>query len=99
MKKNKKPSPKNAARSGAKHTNSYRGIIEITRSGMGYVTVESLHRDILIRPQYFDKALNGDTVEVAIIKHSGSGKLEGAIQRVIQRKQIEELIRRLINLD
>lgn len=71
------------------HNNAYKGIIEITRSGMGYVSVESLHRDILVRPQYFDKALNGDTVEVIITKHSGSGKLEGAVRKVIHRKQIE----------
>ena len=75
------------------HTTSnlkiHKGVIEITRSGMGYVIVEALHKDILVRPQFFGTAFNGDTVEVEIIKQSGSGKTEGMINRVIRRKQTE----------
>ncbi|MFN5334762.1 MAG: ribonuclease R [Bacteroidota bacterium] len=67
----------------------YKGVIDITRSGMGYVIVESLHKDVLVRPQFQHNALHGDTVEVEIVKQTSSGKTEGIIQKVIRRKQIE----------
>ena len=44
----------------------YRGVLEVTRSGMGFVVVQSLHRDILVRPSDFNTALHGDTVLVKI---------------------------------
>jgi len=67
----------------------HKGVIDITRSGMGYVIVEALQKDILVRPQNQHHALHGDTVEVEIIKQTSSGKTEGVIQKVIRRKQIE----------
>ena len=89
MKKNKSSGNYNSRKPATNNTKIHKGIIEITRSGMGCVTVPALHRDILIRPHYFDKAMNGDTVEVEVIKHTGAGKLEGIIRRVISRKQTE----------
>lgn len=71
------------------HKVVHKGTIEITRSGMGYVTVEALQRDVLVRPQYFLTALHGDTVTIEITKHSGSGKTEGKVTRVNNRKQTE----------
>ncbi|MBU6157869.1 MAG: ribonuclease R [Bacteroidetes bacterium] len=66
----------------------HRGIIEITRSGMGYVTVDNLQKDVMVKPQHFGCALHGDTVEVEIVKQSSSGKTEGVIRRVLHRKQL-----------
>jgi ribonuclease R len=75
---------------GRKHKASvYRGTIEITRSGMGYVTVEDMQKDILVRPQHFNTALNGDKVEVEVIKQSDRGRTEGEITAIIERKQLE----------
>ena len=74
---------------GRRSASIYRGIIDITRSGMGYVTVEELHRDVLIRPQNFHTALHGDTVELEITREKSSGKSEGEIRKVIHRKQTE----------
>lgn len=71
------------------HKVVYKGTIEITRSGMGYVTVADLQRDVLVRPQHFLTALHGDTVTVEITKHSGSGKTEGKVTRVNNRRQTE----------
>ena len=68
---------------------AYRGSIEITRSGMGYVTVTELEKDIIVRPQYFNTALHGDKVEVEISKQGGSGRMEGQITKIIDRKQTE----------
>jgi ribonuclease R len=45
---------------------TYKGKIEMTRSGMGFVVVEDLEIDILVRPGDFGTALHGDTVRVAV---------------------------------
>lgn len=83
IKKNKKLSSPRHLR------NTYRGSIEVTRSGMGYVTIAELKRDMLIRPQDLNKALHGDQVEVAMLKQSGTGRTEGRVLRIIERKQVE----------
>ena len=43
-----------------------KGVLDITRSGIGYVPIEGMDTDILIRPGDFNTALLGDTVRVAI---------------------------------
>ncbi|MBK5270326.1 MAG: hypothetical protein JJE22_04855, partial [Bacteroidia bacterium] len=37
-----------------------KGVLDITRSGMGFVIVENAKTDILIRPEDFNTALHGD---------------------------------------
>jgi ribonuclease R len=70
----------------------YKGVLDITRSGMGYVTVANLENDILVRPSDFNTALHGDTVRVQVEnEHKKSGRLQGKIIEVVQRKQIEFL--------
>jgi ribonuclease R len=41
-----------------------RGKLEITRSGIGYVVTGEEGGDVLVRPNDFNTALNGDTVRV-----------------------------------
>lgn len=66
------------------------GILEITRSGLGFVVVADQPNDILVRPNDLNHALNGDTVEVKIIKeNTATKKREGKITKVISRKQKE----------
>jgi ribonuclease R len=68
----------------------YRGVLEVTRSGMGFVVVESLHRDILVRPSDFNTALHGDTVLVKIMQSKGrSNREQGAVESVVERKQTD----------
>ncbi len=86
---NKKTNKKKKSPSSRKNGETYKGRIEITRSGMGYVTVEQMQRDVLVRPQHFNTSLHGDLVEVEITKDSGSGRVEGSISKVIERKQTE----------
>ena len=69
--------------------NSYKGTVEITRSGMAFVTVENMQRDVLVRPHHLNTALNGDIVEVTVTKESNSGRHEGSISKIIERKQVE----------
>ena len=67
-----------------------KGKLEVTRSGMGYVIIENVEGDVLVRPGDFNTALNGDTVRVKVIKENlRTGKKEGKITEVVVRKQTE----------
>jgi ribonuclease R len=68
----------------------YKGVLDITRSGMGYVVVDNLEADILVRPNDFNTALHGDKVRVKVVNESGrSGRMQGMVTEVIERKQME----------
>ena len=67
-----------------------RGVLDITRSGTGFVTVEGLETDVLIRPGDFNTALHGDKVMVAIREmKSGGRRMLGVIREVLERKRTE----------
>ncbi|MFY7963405.1 MAG: ribonuclease R [Chitinophagaceae bacterium] len=78
-----------------KHTttatpSTLKGVLEITRSGIGYVVVPDNKGDVIVRPGDFNTALNGDTVRVKITKENfSSGRKEGKITDVVTRKQLE----------
>lgn len=69
---------------------TYKGTLDITRSGIGYVIVENLDNDILVRPSDFNTALHGDTVQV-LVQPDGrkNRRMQGKITEVLQRKQVE----------
>ena len=70
------------------HPKSYAGILDITRSGIGYVIVENLERDILVRPSDFNRAMHGDKVKVKVTRENrNNGRAEGSIIEVLERKQ------------
>jgi len=75
-----------------KHTHivtSYKGVLDIAKSGMGFVMVAGLDNDILVYPNDFNTALKGDEVSVKITKiRQSSGKKEGKILEVLKRKQV-----------
>jgi len=67
-----------------------KGILEITRSGMGFVTIEGMDVDVMVRPADFNTALHGDTVRVAIKEvRSGGRRMQGVVKDVLQRKRTE----------
>ena len=67
-----------------------KGKLEVTRSGMGYVIIENVEGDVLVRPGDFTTALHGDTVRVKVIRENmRTGKKEGKITEVVTRKQTE----------
>ena len=67
---------------------SYKGRLDVTRSGMGYVIVDKLDNDILVRPNDFNTALHGDTVKVNITgDQNRSGRKQGQVTEVLERKQ------------
>jgi ribonuclease R len=69
---------------------TYSGVLEVTRSGVGFVVVEDLHTDILVRPADFNSALHGDKVVVAVKEQRDEGKrMQGMVTEVLERKQSE----------
>jgi len=66
----------------------HKGNFEVTRSGMGFVIVQGLEKDIIIKPNDFNRAFHGDLVRVEITKGDlRVGRLQGRITQVIERKQ------------
>jgi ribonuclease R len=54
---------KNTKKTTTKHTHlvtTYKGILDIAKSGMGFVMVQGLENDILVFPNDFNTALKGD---------------------------------------
>src|ERR1700694_3323868 len=84
-KNSKKPGKKRQA-----DFEEYKGVLEVTRSGMGFVVVPGLETDILIRPNDFNTAMHGDTVKVEVNPEKRTGKrMQGAVSDVLERKQLE----------
>lgn len=65
-----------------------KGVLDITRSGIGFVIIDKMDVDILVRPSDFNTALHGDTVRVRI-KDGGGKRLQGVVTEVLQRKRNE----------
>ena len=65
-----------------------KGKLDISRSGMGYVIVDGMEKDIIVRPNDFGRAFHGDTVKVQISNDNGRGRrTEGKITDVAVRNQ------------
>ncbi len=80
---------KKEGRKGRQNFNEYKGVLEITRSGMGFVVVEGLETDILVRPNDFNTALHGDTVRVEVNPERSGKRMQGIVVDVLERKQME----------
>jgi ribonuclease R len=65
------------------------GYIDISSRGKGYVVVEGMDEDILIKNKHLNKAMNGDIVEVYVFKRRKGDKIEGEITKIIERKRTE----------
>jgi ribonuclease R len=79
-------------RSGKKssQTEIVKGKLDISKSGMGYVIVEGNEKDIIVRPNDFNRAFHGDIVRVQINKGLSKDKrTEGKVVDVAERKQTE----------
>lgn len=70
---------------------SVEGRLEVSRSGMGFVIAEGREVDVMIKPNNFGKAFNGDKVQVLIEQPAGrsSRREEGVVIKVLERKQTE----------
>ncbi len=66
------------------------GVLDVSRSGMGFVRIPDLPVDILVRPGDFNTALNGDTVTVRVKEGKEKGdRQRGVITSVVNRRQTE----------
>ena len=83
-KNSKKRKQKQKAQSGK----FLKGVLEITRSGTGFVNIDGMETDVLVRPSDFNTALHGDTVKLRL-KESGGRRLQGVVTEVVQRKRNE----------
>ena len=80
------------------HAQTVKGILDITRSGMGFVSVENLPEDVIVRPGDFNTALHGDTVRVKIKEERKRGRrMQGFVTEILRRKQTEFLGRMQMN--
>src|SRR6476661_10410369 len=83
---------KNSKKSGKKKDqkfDEYKGVLEITRSGMGFVVVNGLETDILVRPNDFNTALHGDTVRVQVDPQKSGKRMQGTVVDVMESKKME----------
>lgn len=65
----------------------YKGTLDMTAKGSGYVVVEELEEDVFIPANNINRALHGDTVEVYIYKRRRHKKSEGEITKILERKK------------
>jgi ribonuclease R len=56
---------------------------------MGFVIVEGMETDILVRPNDFNTAMHGDTVRVTVKPNRDGKRLQGEVVQVLDRKQSE----------
>src|SRR5687767_3238367 len=80
---------KNKPRHKQTDAKSLKGVLDITRSGMGFVIVPDLESDVLIRPSDFNTALHGDSVRIRIKDEIRGKRLQGVVEEVLQRKRSE----------
>ena len=73
------------------HTRQYTGRLDVARSGMGFVLVEGLKQDIMIRHDRMGNALHGDEVRVEVRGYLDNPRkrLEGTVMDVVKRKQTD----------
>ena len=76
---------------------TYKGVLEVTRSGMGFVVVPDMEIDILVRPHDFNTALHGDTVRIQANPTREGKRMQGTVIQVIERKQSEFIGRLQMN--
>jgi ribonuclease R len=84
--------PKNTKKSKTNDAgkNVFRGRLSVTRSGMGFVIVEGLEQDIMVKRDNVMNALDGDEVKVEVRAGRDSTKRkEGYVVEVVRRKQTE----------
>ncbi|WP_423820296.1 ribonuclease R [Salinimicrobium sp. TIG7-5_MAKvit] len=65
----------------------YRGILDMTAKGSGYVVVEELNEDVFIPSNNINKAFDGDEVEIYVYKRRRNKKSEGEITAILNRKK------------
>ena len=61
------------------------GVVDITRTGSGFIVCEGMEEDIFIPSKAMLSALDGDRVKIAFWKGRGRRKYEGEVLEIIER--------------
>lgn len=61
------------------------GIVDITRTGSGFILVEGMEEDIFVPVKSMRSALNGDRVKIAYWRGRGRRKMEGEVIEILER--------------
>ena len=69
----------------SKSAEEFKGVVSLTRDGIGFVVVEGQDDDIMVRPNRLRGALNGDTVLVVASKKKSGPRREGEVVRILER--------------
>lgn len=75
--------------SGPKIAQTYEGIVNLNRDGIGFINVPELEDSIFVQNRRMRGALNGDRVKVAVYssRRPESGRIEGEVLSVIERSK------------
>ncbi len=77
---------------------TYTGTLDVSKSGVGFVIVDQLNKDILVKPNHFGIAFHGDKVRVQVNTSGHTGKrMEGVITDVVERKHTSFMGRLQVN--
>lgn len=86
----KKKNDRHKHKQKSSHDKLLKGKLDITRSGMGFVTIEGMDTDILVRPSDFNTAMHGDIVRISLKGEGGGGRRQqGVVKEVVTRKRTE----------
>src|ERR1700676_2323390 len=80
-------------------THLHKGVLEVTRSGMGFVIAKGLDRDILVRPSDFNTAMHGDIVLVRITDWGKNKKPQGEVLQVLDEADENDRVMKEILLE
>ena len=65
----------------------YKGKLDMTAKGSGYVVVEELEDDVFIPANKLNKAFDGDEVEIYVYRRRRNQKSEGEVTKILKRKK------------
>ncbi|TWF42412.1 ribonuclease R [Chitinophaga polysaccharea] len=88
-KKNKKGNHHHNHQNTQKKT--FKGIVEVTKSGMAFVIVEGLTKDIMVKQKNLHTALDRDEVLVDVLKQdrNNGARMEGIVTDILKRNKTE----------
>lgn len=68
---------------------NHQGLIMVRGKGTGFLAVENQEEDIIITPENLNFALNGDLVEIELLKSVPGKRQEGKVIKVIESARTE----------
>ncbi|MCI0619798.1 ribonuclease R [Candidatus Wolfebacteria bacterium] len=63
----------------------FEGVITTTRGGLGFIQHPDFEEDVRVEQEHLNTALNGDTVEAALLPRHRDGEPRGEVIRVVRR--------------